>query len=226
MTTMGQALAAVRRNLDETTARAWTDTEIRGWVNEAVAEIARRTMALETSADVSVSAEDVSAAMPADVLTVNRLEWRTSDGTRQTNLEIREKFAMDSVWSAGQDTTMGTPQYAAPTGFPPSLTFQLYPIPSEDGTVRVYYYKAAPTLATDTSQDAVVLSVPSGWDDLIYDYATQAAQRRDNNPLWQTTRQVFEEKLQQMWTAVQAFHNHPGVITPDANSWDEPYGWW
>lgn len=228
MVTMGQALAGVRTRLDESTTRAWTDPEIRGWVNEAVAEISRRTEALENSSFINVSVGATEVPMPADCLRVSRLEWWVDDaGTRIIPLEIREKFAMDSVWAGGQKSTTGTPHYAAPFGYPPQLAFLLYPLPAVDGSVMVYYAQAAPTLATDTSDDASTLSIPTGWDDLIFDYATQCAQRRDGNPAWQDTRNVFEAKLQQMWTMVQFYHNQGGQITEDATGFDaDDYGGW
>lgn len=225
--TMGQALAATRVRLDESTATAWTDVELRGWINEAVAEISRRTESLETVATITVTAATSLVDLPTNILRVSRLEWWVdSDGTRVYPLEIREKFAMDAIWAGGQKMTQGTPQYAALQGFPPSLKAEIYPLPGADGELHVTYYASPAPLATDTSADSSMLTIPTGWEDLIYDYATQAAQRRDANPAWQDTRQVFESKLQQMWDMVQFFHNQPGEFTQDPHGWEPEYWSW
>jgi hypothetical protein len=76
MTTMATALAAVRTRLDETTATSWTDAEIRAWINEGVADIARRTESIQKSATINVVAGTQNyTSLPADLLRLNRVEF-------------------------------------------------------------------------------------------------------------------------------------------------------
>lgn len=225
--TLSQAVEQVRSRLDEASATVWSDVELMTWINEACAEIARRTESLQTVQSIDVSAGASMITMPPDVLRVSRVEWFTSlVPAVNRSLEIREKFAMDAVWGAGSLQTQGVPQYCAFVGFPPNLECQIYPLPEADGTLEVTYYKAAPTLATDGSDNDTVLTIPAGWEDLILDYATAMAQRRDGNAAWQDTRSVFEAKMGQMWDMVQFFHNQSGQITPDPHGFEIDYGYW
>lgn len=218
------ALQQVRSRLDETTATVWTDKEIYQWINEAVAEIARRTEALELYVLVDVAAGTTGVTMPTDILRVNRVEWQVDSlGNQLIPLEIRERSGMDAIWGTTPRSTQGTPAYITFTQFPPRLQAQLYPVPEAAGQLNIGYYTSPAPLATDGSAGAVLLQIPTGWEDLILDYAVQAAQRRDGNASWQDTRQVFEAKLEQMWNMVQFYHNQPGNITPDVNGWEPEY---
>lgn len=226
--TLAQALAAVRIRLDEGTATAWTNVEIRGWINEAVADIARRTETVQkigTKAVVSGTQEYTS--LPSDLLRLNRVEFISSGSDGQiTQLEIRELNELDSAWYGSKQVTAGRPQYVGLSGYPPYLRLTLYPIPNEtNATLKLYYYASPVRLATDGSADSTALEVPLGWEDLVYEYATYLAQRRDGNPAWQDAKRIYEEHLRDMVDMTRKWHDQAGYITPETDMDMEPWAY-
>lgn len=226
MTTMATALAAVRTRLDETTATSWTDAEIRAWINEGVADIARRTESIQKSATINVVAGTQNyTSLPADLLRLNRVEFISAGAQGQvTHLELRELNALDSTWYGGKQASSGRPLYCGISGYPPVLQLTLYPIPAENGaTLKVYYYASPTAIATNGTADSSTLDLPTGWDDLVYEYATYLAQRRDANPSWQDTKRIYEEHLGDMLAMTERWHDQPGFISAD--SFDDGFGY-
>lgn len=229
MVTMGTALAAVRTRLDESTATSWTDPEIRAWINEGVADIARRTESIQKSATISVVAgQQEYTGLPANLLRLNRVEFISAGASGQvSHLELRELNALDSTWYGGKQTSSGRPIYCGLSGYPPYLQLTLYPIPAESGaTIKVYYYASPAALPVDGSGDGIALDLPTGWDDLVYEYATYLAQRRDATPSWQDTKRIYEEHLGDMLAMTERWHDQPGFITSDTFDDGFSYGGW
>ena len=167
MTTMATALAAVRTRLDETTATSWTDAEIRAWINEGVADIARRTESIQKSATINVVAGTQNyTSLPADLLRLNRVEFISAGAQGQvTHLELRELNALDSTWYGGKQASSGRPLYCGISGYPPVLQLTLYPIPAENGaTLKVYYDASPAAIATNGTADSSSLDLPTGWE--------------------------------------------------------------
>lgn len=215
--TQGAALIAIRQRLDEATATAWTDAEIRGWINEAVADIARRTESIIKSATKSVVAGTQEySSLASDLLRLQRVEYVTSTNEVIT-LELRELNELDSKWYGAKRINSGRPMYCGIQGYPPVLNLVLYPIPSESGATLKYYYYAAPTaLATDTSAAATALDIPNGWEPLVYEYATYLAQRRDGQlDNWQATKRIYEEQLADMIDQTRHYHDQANYIVPE-----------
>lgn len=229
MVTMGTALAAVRTRLDESTATSWTDPEIRAWINEGVADIARRTESIQKSATISVVAgQQEYSDLPTNLLRLNRVEFISAGASGQvSHLELRELNALDSTWYGGKQTSSGRPIYCGLSGYPPYLQLTLYPIPAESGaTIKVYYYASPAALPVDGSGDGIALDLPTGWDDLVYEYATYLAQRRDATPSWQDTKRIYEEHLGDMLAMTERWHDQPGFITSDTFDDGFSYGGW
>lgn len=229
MVTMGTALAAVRTRLDESTATSWTDPEIRAWINEGVADIARRTESIQKSATISVVAgQQEYSDLPTNLLRLNRVEFISAGASGQvSHLELRELNALDSTWYGGKQTSSGRPIYCGLSGYPPYLQLTLYPIPAESGaTIKVYYYASPAALPVDGSGDGFALDLPTGWDDLVYEYATYLAQRRDATPSWQDTKRIYEEHLGDMLAMTERWHDQPGFISNDAFDDGFGYGGW
>ena len=231
MTTMGQALAAVRSRLDESTATAWTDPEIRAWINEGVADIARRTETIEKSTTVAVTAgTQTYTGLPSNLMRLHRVEFVSAGAQGQISaLELRQLNDLDSVWYGAQQITGGRPIYCGLSGYPPNLKLTLYPIPAETGAVlRVHYYASPAALATDGTADVTQLDIPTGWEDLVYEYATFLAQRRDGTPAWQDTKRLYDEHMMDMLMVTERWHDQAGYVVNDSMSpIDELMaGWW
>lgn len=225
MTTLATALAAVRTRVNEATAIAWSSTEIRGWINEAVADIARRTETIQKEATVTVvSGTQEYSSLPANLLRLHRVEFISSNN-HVSQLELRELNELDSIWYGGKKTSPGRPMYCGLSGYPPYLKLTLYPIPAETGaTLKLYYYASPTALATDGTADSSTLDIPTGWDDLVYEYATYLAQRRDGQAQWQDSKRLYEEKLSDMLSQTVRFHDQSGYMVMEETYGADMYG--
>lgn len=198
MATNAQIITRVRDMLDEATARQWTDAQLRTWMNDGANEIARVTRVLETYSDVAVLAAAQTAALPAAVLEIQHCYWKNTGETQLTPLVPYYYEAMDPIWGSWQNETTGDPVAFAPRGISPNLTVHLYPIPSQAGTLRVFYSNLPTAIATDTSADSSTSPIPEGWVDLLVNYVEYRALRKDRDPRWQEAKALFNEALEQL----------------------------
>jgi hypothetical protein len=102
---------------------------------------------------------------------------------------------MDNIWGQWQNTDTGEPSAFAVRGSTGNLTIYVYPIPDENGTLKVFYAGLPTAIAEDTSGDAGTNPIPDGWIDILIDYVVMKAQRRDNDPRWKEAKAVFDENL-------------------------------
>lgn len=211
--TQAQALTALRERLDEATATAWTDVQLRRWVNEAVNDIARRTETIQVTANLDVDAGDQDHTLPATTLRVYRAEYIEDNNQKVYPLEWVDFNAADSVWWVDQATTDGRPRIYTLWGYPPNLQIKLYPVPSVNGTLRVHYYSAPTALATDGTAASTNLSVPEGYTDLVLDYAEYKALRRDRDPRWQEAKAEYEQHLEQMTDMTRRWSDQASSIS-------------
>ena len=214
--TQAQALSEIRIRLGETSATnsAWTDVEIRGWINEAVRDIARRTESVQGTTTVAYAAGDQEKTLAANILRVHRAEWQTTGDTSIYPLEYRDFQNMDAVWWTQQAVTQSTPSLFTLWGYPPALKVVLYPKPYAAGTLKLYFYQLPADLATDGTAGSTPLVVPEGWVDLVYEYVAYLAQRRDRDPRWQESKAEYVEKIEDMIAQTRRWTDQGGVITP------------
>lgn len=211
--TQAQALTAVRERLDEANAAGWTDVELRRWINEAVTDIARKSETVQASANIDVDAGDQDHTLPATVLRINRATF-TEDGNGHIYpLEYMDYNAADSIWWADQAITESRPRIFTIWGYPPTLGLKLYPKPSHNGTLTVYFYSAPAPLAVDGSAANTNLATPEGYLDLILDYATYKAMLRDGNPQWKDHKAIYDENLAMMIDMTRRWSDQAGTVS-------------
>jgi hypothetical protein len=193
--TLSTYLTNLRSRLDESTARYWTDAELTVWINNGANDVARRAEVLMATTTLNTTANTQQYALPTNTIRVYRTEWSRdgATGTTVIPLEYRDFNSMDGVWWSRQKTSRGDPYWYTMWGFPPSINLVLYPTPDVSVTagINVYYYRL-PTVATTSTN---VIEVPQGWEDLVLDFAEYNAWRKDNNPQWQESKQLYEGKL-------------------------------
>lgn len=183
-------VASVRRRLDESVERFWSDTELQDWLDEGAAEIARRTETLQTIAGIPVTAGDSEFNMPADLLRAHVVLWQTRSGFfRQLRFQDLNRFPL---WQ-----TTGDPLHFTIWGFPPVM--RVWPTPSRDSLIYVLYY-------------ATGESIPVGWDDVLLDYCEYRALRKDNDPRWTDARALFENKVSAMIDNTQRWTDQAGSV--------------
>lgn len=224
-TTLTTALSRVRDHLNEATAREWSDAQLTQFINEGVRDVARRAEVLQTKADVSVTAGTQEYTIPTDALRVTRCEYTPTGSSSIYPLEYRDFNAADQIWWTSRATSRGTPVLYTLFGYPPSIKTTLYPTPSQDGKLSVYYYKLPALISTGSE----TLGVPEGWEDLVVYYAEYMALRRDADPRWQEAFQLYEAKLQDMMILTRRWTDQAGVVVSDTGLavpqwlWDD--GW-
>jgi hypothetical protein len=210
VTTLTEGLTFVRDLLDETSAQFWTDEQLTNYINQGCAEVARKCEWKRTISNIAVTAEEQSVVAPTDTYRIYRLEFVQGDNTVNTyTVEFRGYMEMDQVWGINQEWPANYPLYYTMWGAPPSLNIKLYPVPSESGTLNVYYYQ----LITPAVSDSDPIDILEGWEDLIWDYATYRAWIQDNNPSWKDAKARFAEKLADFYDTTRTFQDQAGTFS-------------
>jgi hypothetical protein len=89
------------------------------------------------------------------------------------------------------------------------MSIVLYPVPSQAGSLTVFYYQQiVPAVATTDNIDVL-----SGWEDTVHDYAVYRALRKDADPRWQDFKSTYEEKLVAMIDTTRTFQDQAGTFT-------------
>ncbi len=196
------ATAEVRSLIDEPVPQFWTNTEITSWINQACAEIQRLVewaQAGPTVIDTTAGTQDYPG--PQDLLRIHRLEFVPNNNTAYTySLEFRGYNEMDATWGnlktlpsayPEQFTLWNNPNDSAPDV---GLTMLLYPVPSVDGTLNVYYLRTIVPVAEGTD----LVDVLPGWEDTVYNWVAHRAMRKDADPRAQQFQADFNQQIEQM----------------------------
>lgn len=229
--TQATYITSCRERLDETTARYWTDVELRRWINEAARDIARRTETIQDRATVSVVAGTQEYTLANNILRVHRVEFVGTGDTAVYPLEYMDFNNMDQLWVTRKTQDRGTPRVFSLYGFVPNLKIILYPISDRSGTLTVYSFRLPVELATDTTADANTnVELPEGWEDLIVEYVLYQALLKDGDDNWQAAKQLYEQKLDDMLIRTQRWTDQAGMMVSDLGGtmvprhiWDYDY---
>lgn len=230
MATVNAVITRIRDNLDETTAAQWTNTQLKRWVNAAVADIAVVAKPFETSVDVSVIAGTSEYTVGATIITIDRCYFLPTGTTQAQPLRPTHWEKMDETWGSWQNMTNGDPYTFSTFGYSPALKVKLYPVPSRAGTLRIHHRAAPAAITEDESVDNSTLGVPDFWTEAIVYYVEARARRRDQQQNWQESLVLYNQKLDQIreheaMSATQEFiHDfHAGGVP----AWlaDDNYPW-
>jgi hypothetical protein len=208
VTTLLAARTALRSRLDEVSAVQWTDAQLNLWLNEGAKDLARRTETIMTVAVVNVTSGLNTVAAPTDVLRLYRVEYHRTGDNSVKALDYYDINNMDEIWWQSQESAVGEPWAYTTKGYPPSLTIQLYPTPSDAATLRVHYYQVPATASADGS----TLPIAAGWEDLVFDYAEMRAFRTDGDARWQTAFQIYEANANRMLEQTRRWVENVGGI--------------
>ena len=201
----------VRSLLDEPNTQFWSQAELANWINEGCADAARRVEWKRTTAFVATTALTQTYVMPTDVYRIYRCEWVPNPNTGQVTytVEFRGYMEMDQIWGINQQWPASYPLYYTLWKVPPAMNMIIYPVPSQAGTLNVYYYQQiTPAVAPTDPIDAL-----EGWEDVIYDYAAYRALRKDADPRWQEFKATYEDKLTAQLNATRTFQDQAGTFT-------------
>lgn len=228
--TLQDAIRRVRANVDEPVPRFYTDTEMTDWLNDGLRDVSRRAESLitfDTSITISpyVPIPGASAPtynLPDDVVRVQRIEFVPSGAINQTYpLTASTQQQMDQVWGTYQQNPASYPQFWVTRGYPGgsgrnNFALQVYPVPSQGGTLQIYYYRQPIRLAdpvTVPSSYAATLDIVEGWDDMVVDFATYKALQKARNPEWKDRKAEYEEKVSQIVDVTRQWTDQPSYMT-------------
>lgn len=212
MANLTSLITQVRSNVDEAAARFWADSEITQWLNDGVKDIGRRTEAIQsTSSSIAIIAGTASYNLPSNLIRLHRLEFIPTGSTQVYPVAVSTYEEMDSVWGINQASQASYPSYAVMWGYPggaATLTVQVFPVPSQAGVLKIYYYR----VPVDMVAGGDIPEIPGGWDDILVHYAEYRAKRKAGNPTWQEAKQIYEEELQRMVDVTTYYHDNMNSI--------------
>lgn len=194
----------VRSALDETIGpRAWENWELNNWIYEGAKDIARRSETIQNfHSQISIHAQVGKYSMPDDVIRIHRVEFMVSGDTYV--VEASTYAEMDYYWGSRQTSPSSYPANYVLWGTPGStLEMQLYPIPSQNGTMNIYYYR----LPIKPVRDTDMVEVPAGWEDCVVLYCEYMAKRRDKDQSWAEAKQLYEQTLGNMMSVTRQWHD-------------------
>jgi len=178
--TLGTALTNLRDRLNEPTEGTWSNASLRRYINEGLRECSRRSEGWRASTTEAVSANTATYTLTGiDVVRLStQVYFQPTGETSRIPIEYQDQAALDRIWGSDMVRQTGYPSYWTTEGFDApggGLDIRLFPVPSVDGTLHIYYYRFATELATDSSDDGVNLDCPSGWEDTVIDWAAYRA---------------------------------------------------
>lgn len=221
--TLTDVLRRIRSRLNETTPQLWTDTELTDWVNDGCRDLARKAedlMVYDTS--LAVSANVAVYTLPqSDIIRINRAEYVPTGSTQTYPLVPSNQAEMDTIWGTNQGIQSAYPQWFVLTGYPGgvgtgALKIQFYPVPSQAGTINLFYYKL-PYRFLDPNLNPAELTknveVVEGWEDLVIMYAEWNALRKSRDPRWQEAKQLYDQELDYLIDVTRYYHDNSRFVT-------------
>lgn len=220
-------LTRIRSVIDEPTARFWTNAELTNWVNDGARDMARRAEDLITfDTSIVIVANTAVYALPPDVIRIHRCEFVPVNSTQTYPVRASSQDEMDQIWGTYQANPASYPSWFVTRGYPggggsSSFKIQFYPVPSQPGTMNLYYYKLPLRIGNpdmDLSQLTVNVDCPEGWDDLIIQYVEWRALRKTRDPRWQDSYQMYNENFDYLLNVTRFYHDQQQVISTASRS--------
>lgn len=211
-----------RSVLDEPIARFWTNAELTDWINDGARDLARRAEDLLTfDTSIPLVANVNTYTLPDDVIRIHRAEFVPINSTQTYPIRASSQDEMDQIWGTYQLNPASYPSWFVTKGYPGGLgtslfRVQFYPVPSQPGTLNLYYYKVPARINnpdTDPSQLNRNVDLPEGWDDLIIAYVEWRGLRKTKDPTWQEAYTLYNEQVDYLINVTRFYHDQQQVIT-------------
>lgn len=200
--TLLEVRTQARSRLDEVTQRTWDNYELNTWINDGARDVARRAENIQQFTEgIPAYANMAKYVVPQDVIRIHRVEFKV--GNDRYVLTPSTYQEMDQYWGTQQMSQYSYPQWFVLWGSPPNLYMQLYPVPSQNGQLVLFYYRH-PVKAVE---DNDIVEIPEGWHDVLTLYCEYNAKRRDRDTTWQEAKQLYEETLASLIVATRQYHD-------------------
>lgn len=217
--TLAQARTALRERLDERSARAYSDVALDRWLYEGAKDMARTAEVLQDTITIDCTDGTQQYDLPGDMVRVYRVTWNNDNDPTTYPLEYRDFNSADAVWWTQSAITQGTPALFTMWGVLGAVKAVLYPIPSQDGTLTVQFYRL-PAVPED---DSSTIDLPEGWEDTMYAYAEYMALRMDRDPRWQEAKGIYDEQMNTLFQMTRRYTDQAGQSFqgqyPQINGW-------
>jgi hypothetical protein len=207
-----EAINAARTQIDDenTASQFFTDQQIQRWINDGVRDVARRTESvLSYYTALTATAGQGKYNLPTNVIRVHRCEFTPTGSTQIYNIQPSTYDELDQIWGINPTIQASYPSAFACWGTVGQMTIQFYPVPGQSGRFNLFYYKM-PTDLTQTgatTDNAVPLDIPAGWDDVITEYVTFRALMKIRDPTWQMHRQLYDTNIQYLIEVTRQAHD-------------------
>jgi len=179
MTTLASLITQLREDrLNEPSEGFWRNVTLRRAFNEGLKDIARKTLVFQTETTIAIVAGTQSYSAPTNLCSLLEPTTFTPTGSSlKYPIEQIDYHAARYQWGVNSAITQNLPTQIASRGYPgtTALSLLLFPIPSVAGTLHIYYAKYPTALSTTGSEDTDDIDIPTGWDDLLLDYAEYKA---------------------------------------------------
>lgn len=222
MATYGDQVRQISLLLDDEPQRRFRKDQILTWINEAQREASRRSECLRAKATVSTTADTQSVALTQNLIRAHEVYWYDT-GNWRIPLVYGDHSANRAVWGVSRSIGVGTPELWWTEGYPGSMTLWMFPTPSRDGTAEVHYYRFSTDAATDGTDDATEVDLPTGWQDVVIPWAMMRAHESSKSyDTAQMYKDQFDEKLAGLIDASVRYTDSPSAVAMD--DWYDIYG--
>lgn len=195
-----------------------TDADIVRWINDAMLDIAMNNNLFRVTSNTTIAGGQYTLTLPQNLFTLHTIKFNG------LSLRMLSQQEADSYIINNDDSSQ------TPTGVPTHYwqwgnTMHLYPYPSANGTVTVYYTRKP----NDVSGLLDIPEVPIQYHPRIVEYCmTQAYELDDNLYGYQVKMAEFRDKTQQMKDN-QEWENrdyYPMITSSPADAGDYVEGYW
>jgi len=171
----------------------------------------------------------------SDIIRINRVEFQIAgDSSQIYPLESTSPQYLDNIWNIDQLSTMSYPAYYCTRGHPggqgrDTFSIQLFPNPAQAGQLNIWYYRLPVRIGdpqNESSNYQVVIDLIEGWDDMVVDYVTMKGFMKQRNPEWQSYRDMYEAKVQNIIDQTRKFDDQPRYMNYDTMVMPWAYDSW
>ena len=207
--TPSMLIADIRNQVTETTAKFYSDNEIRAYLWQAEIAIAKKLQCTQTThSSTSTTSGTREYAMPDDVLEISRVTWNSFPLTK---IVLDDLDRLEGAAYAFTGIT-GNPVYYYENG----ANVGLSPIPNATQTLK-FWYTVMPTVITDASTG---FTIPAFCQYYLTDYCLWRMYEKDSDQQRATFhREKWNENLNEAfreWKSRQRVNKR--VIVKDTSS--------
>ena len=222
--TVGAILAETSILLDDEQFIRFPKWQLRTWLNEAQREVSKMTECLRAKTTLDVDAADQFITCTTNLIRISEIYWYADGDSQRYPLVYRDHRASRPIWGTYRGLNEGYPSLYWTEGYPGAFEIGLYPIPSQNGTLELHYYR----YATDReimvgTDDALAIDLPNGWEGTVVSWILMRAFQASREPTRaESYRNEFNAQVDMLITASTRYVDEPGSMVED--DWYDIFG--